>query len=290
MAVNKSAKNIPRKKLKTVGSRKLALLKPWLDEIIIQVEIPEYIPEDPISFMHAFDRAEDRLLAGFFAAIMAWGRRDIVIRKVDDLLLRMDYNPEAYIRGFDEIRAQSLVGFRHRTFTAADVYWLVRCLQVILARYGNFEGFWAACYVKAHVSGEHLMDVFHDAFFEAVPEVPQRTRKHIASKRKKSSCKRLLLYLRWAIRKNSVVDTGLMDFMPASELYIPLDVHVARQARRLGLLGRHQNDWLAVEELQQRLILLNPEDPCRYDYALFGIGVLKKQIPAELIINSRVED
>jgi uncharacterized protein (TIGR02757 family) len=279
-----------RKAYKTIGPRKLQQLKPWLDEIIDQVEVPEYIPDDPVSFMHAFDGKEDRLLAGFFAAIMAWGRRDIVIRKVDDLLKRMDYAPEAYIRGFNEVTSRSLDGFCHRTFTSADVYWLTRCLQAILLKHGHFEAFWADCYAVAQRNGEHLMDVFHDAFFAFHNEAPQRTRKHIASKRKKSSCKRLLLYLRWAVRKNSVVDTGLMDFIPTSELYIPLDVHVARQARKLGLLGRHQNDWYAVEELQQRLIKLDPSDPCRYDYALFGIGVLKKDIPKNLLINSVVED
>jgi uncharacterized protein (TIGR02757 family) len=282
--------NPPRKKLKTLGPRKLQQLKPWLDDIITRVEIPEYIPDDPVSFMHAFDRKEDRLLAGFFAAIMAWGRRDIVIRKVDELLRRMDYAPEAYIRNFNETSAQALEGFKHRTFTAGDVYWLTRCLQSILLKHGDFETFWSNCYARAQKNREHLMDVFHDAFFELHPEVPQRTRKHIASKRKKSSCKRLLLYLRWSVRKNSVVDTGLMNFMPVSELYIPLDVHVARQARSLGLLGRHQNDWQAVEELQERLIQLDPGDPSRYDYALFGIGVLKMQVPGHLICNPRLEE
>lgn len=280
---------MPQKKLKVLSKKRLLELKPWLDRINDEVEVPSYIPADPVSFMHAFERKEDQLLAGFFAAIMAWGRRDIVLAKVHDLLERMEYQPEQYIRGFNESKAESLKGFKHRTFTETDVYWLIRCLQSALAKHQDFESFWRSCYEKATTLEVHLMDIFHDEFFALNPETPQRTRKHIASRRKKSSCKRLFLFLRWSIRKNSVVDLGLMDFMPASEIMIPLDIHVARQARKLGLLSRHQNDSIAVEELTNRLKLLNPDDPSRYDYALFGIGVLKKDVPKEFVINKNTE-
>lgn len=276
-------------KLKVLSTKKLLDRKSWLDEVIREVEVPEYIPSDPVSFMHAFDTKEDQLLAGFFAALMAWGRRDIVLAKVTDLLQRMEYQPEYFVRNFNEESALKLDGFKHRTFTSTDVYWLIRCLQEALRRFGDFESFWAHCYQRASDQRLHLMDVFHDEFFALQPEAPQRTRKHVASKKKKSSCKRLLLYLRWSVRRNSTVDLGLMRFIPTSELMIPLDVHVARQARKLGLLSRHQNDWGAVKELNDRLLLLDPEDPSKYDYALFGIGVLKKELPPEFIVNSKVE-
>lgn len=275
----------PLKKLKTISKKQLFELKPWLDSINDQVEVTEYIESDPVSFMHAFDQREDQLLAGFFAAIMAWGRRDIVLSKVNNLLNRMDYKPEQFIRGFDESKAVSLAGFKHRTFTESDVYWLIRIVQAALEKFGDFESFWAHCYNTAKEKHSHLMDEFHSEFFALVPDTPSRTRKHIANKRKKSSCKRLYLYLRWSLRQNSVVDTGLMSFMPVSELMIPLDVHVARQARRLGLLSRHQNDWGAVQELTERLQIIDVKDPARYDYALFGIGVLNRSIPDKFIIN-----
>lgn len=261
-------------------------LKAFLDRVCEQVEVPEYIPSDPVSFLHAFDRKEDQLLAGFFAAIMAWGRRDIVLAKVNDLLQRMDYQPEAFIRTFDESKAAKLAGFKHRTFTESDVYWLISILNQILIKFGGFEAFWSYCYQRSKSENLHLMDVFHDAFFEILPETPQRTRKHIASKKKKSSCKRLFLYLRWTLRRNSAVDLGLMSFMPISELMIPLDVHVARQARILGLLRRTQNDWGAVEELTENLRRFDPNDPGKYDYALFGLGVLKIPIPEEFLTAS----
>jgi uncharacterized protein (TIGR02757 family) len=134
-----------------------------------------------------------------------------------------------------------------------------------------------------------LMAVFHEQFFSFHPETPQRVRKHVSNPEKNSSAKRLYMYLRWVVRKNSPVDPGTMNFISPAELKIPLDVHVARQARKLGLLSRKQNDWKAVIELTKRMQVLDPKDPARYDYALFGIGVLGTDIPDELIINKRVE-
>lgn len=275
--------------LQTITPSHLISLRPWLDSLCDQVEVPTYIESDPVSFLHAFENKEDQLLAGFFAAIMAWGRRDIVLSKVSDLLSRMDHQPELFIRNFNETAASKLQGFKHRTFTDEDVYWLVLILHRILGSFGGFESFWSHCYSISKKEERHLMDVFHQKFFEMAPECPKRTKKHIADRRKKSSCKRLYLYLRWTIRSDSPVDLGLMKFMSPDELYLPLDVHVARQARRLGLLGRIQNDWQAVEELTDRLREINPRDPARYDYALFGIGVLKLQVPDNYILNLDVD-
>lgn len=276
---------MPRK-LQKRSEKEIKKLKPFLDEWVDRIERPEYIDADPILFMHAFNEKEDQLLAGFFAAIMAWGRRDVVIRKVRDLLNRMDNRPTAFIRNFSERDHPKLDGFKHRTFKPVDMRWLIKILQTILREYGSFERFWKACYTKARRTDRPLMSVFHEDFFALQPATPQRTYKHISNADKKSSCKRLYLYLRWAIRKGSVVDLGLMDFMPPSELMIPLDVHVARQARRLGLLSRTYNDWWAVEELTEALRLLDPEDPAKYDYALFGLGVAEDGLPEEFIVNA----
>jgi uncharacterized protein (TIGR02757 family) len=280
---------IKSRKLKAVKSKSLPELKIWLDLVNDQVEVPEYIPKDPVSFMHAFDKKEDQLIAGFFAAIMAWGRRDIVLNKVNDLLQRMDYEPEKFIRNFSEDDMIQLEGFKHRTFTSGDIFWLIRAMQSILKVHGDFESFWKYCYTLAIKHSSHLMDEFHIEFFKFINDAPQRTKKHIANRKKNSSCKRLYLFLRWSIRKDSVVDLGLMNFMPISDLMIPLDVHVARQARKLGLLTRLQNDWGAVQELTDRLRLMNPHDPARYDYALFGIGVLGINLPKEFILNSQTD-
>lgn len=261
-----------KKKLKLLSKSKLLELKPYLDKVVEDVQTPGYIETDPIQFMHAFVEKNDQELAGFFAAIMAWGRRDIVIAKVDDLLNRMNYHPADFIQNFSDSDADILTGFKHRTFKPEDIYWIVCALQSAIKEFRTFEGFWADCYHQSKEEQRELIAVFHQRFFEFHPETPQRSRKHIGNPEKNSSAKRLYMYLRWCIRK-SVVDLGTMKFMPPSELKIPLDVHVARQARALGLLSRHQNDWKSLLELQKKLTILDPDDPSKYDYALFGLGI-----------------
>ena len=255
-----------------LSKKKLLQLKPKLDKVVAHIETLEFIDADPIQFMYAFEGKKDREIAGFFAAIMAWGRRDIVIAKVDDLLKRMDYRPAEFVIHFSDFDTEVLDGFKHRTFKPEDIYWLVKTLQKIYRDYGDFENFWASCHQQAKKENRELIAVFHQLFFELHPETPQRTRKHIANPEKNSSAKRLYMYLRWCIRK-SEVDLGIWNFMPPSELKIPLDVHVARQARALGLLSRKQNDWKTVVQLTEKLQQLAPEDPAKYDFALFGLGV-----------------
>lgn len=276
------------KNLSKISNSKIKELKPFLDEWVDRIEEPDYIEADPILFMHAFQDKEDQLLAGFFAATMAWGRRDIVIRKVRDFLERMDNRPAEFIANFSDRDARRFDGFKHRTFKPIDMKWLTKILQSILLNYGSFEDFWADCYLRSKDNDRPLMSVFHEQFFAQHPEAPQRTRKHVSNADKKSSCKRLYLYLRWAVRKESPVDLGLMNFIPQSELMVPLDVHVARQARAMGLLSRTYNDWWAVEELTETLRLLDPADPAKYDYALFGLGIHPDGVPEELIANPSV--
>jgi uncharacterized protein (TIGR02757 family) len=197
----------------------------------------------------------------------------------------MDNRPADFIGNFSEADAGRFDDFKHRTFKPIDMKWLVKILQSILLEFSSFEQFWKDCHQKAQQANRPLMSVFHEEFFGLHPESPQRTRKHISNADKKSSCKRLYLYLRWAIRKESPVDLGIMNFIPASELMIPLDVHVARQARTLGLMSRNYNDWRAAQELTNALRLLDADDPAKYDYALFGLGVDKNGIPEELVVN-----
>lgn len=249
-------------------------LKPALDRLVAQVEVPTYIDHDPVRFIHAYAQTDDRLIAGFVAALLAWGRRDIVIRNVGELLRRMGPSPAAFIRSYPDGGTDRFLGWKHRTMNADDVHWLSLSLSRGIRQHGSFEGIWAAAYQESVRLDRLLMAVFHEQYFERVPEAPYRVRKHLSNNEKGGSCKRLYLFLRWTMRRGSCVDAPLMTFMPLSELRIPLDVHVARHARALGLLTRPQDDWKAVEELTARLKALNPEDPAKYDYALFGMGVL----------------
>jgi len=269
----------------TVDDSRLDDLGHFLDQIISQVEVSSYIEKDPVAFMHAFSDKADREIAGFFAAMMAWGRRDIVMAKVEDLLRRMDHQPAALIRSYGENDSLRFDSFVHRTWNATDIDVLCRILNRIYIEFGSFEAFWLGVYRESSYKKLNIMELFHHRFFDVIPDSPSRTRRHVGDACKGSSCKRLWLYLRWCLRKNSIVDTGIMSFMPISELMIPLDVHVARYARLLGLLSRPSNDWKAVVELTNRLKLIDPKDPGKFDYALFGLGVLKIDVPEEFIVN-----
>ena len=270
--------------LRKRSRNQLLKLKPTLDQWVDRMEIPEYIDSDPIQFLHAFQDADDINVAGFFTATMAWGKRSIVISKVDDFLSRLSYKPVEFIGNFTEQDFEYLRGFKHRTFNDQDMYWLVKTMQSILQQYGNFESFWMACYEQAKSETRPLMGVFHEKFFSFYPEIPNRTRRHISNPEKGGSCKRLYMYLRWTLR-DGPVDVKSMSFMDPSEIYIPLDVHVARQSRKLGLITRNQNDWKAVLELQEELVFLDPSDPSKYDYALFGLGLNPEWLDPKWVLN-----
>ena len=262
-----------------IDKQRLKNLKPYLDQLTEHVETEEYIATDPVQFIHAFEKKEDQLIAGFFAATMAWGRRDIVIRKVEDFLGRMDFQPQSFIRSYSQSDRDILRGFKHRTFKPVDMHWMIIIIQRIIDRYGSFEKFWEFCYAKSNGDNRQFMSNIHNYFFDLAPEAAQRTRKHVSRADRNSACKRLWLFLKWTTRPNSPVDLPLMDFISTSELMIPLDVHVARHSRALGLLKRKSNDWKAVEKLTHILRFLDPEDPVKYDYALFGMSDYPGFIP-----------
>ncbi|MDI6401568.1 TIGR02757 family protein [Balneolaceae bacterium ANBcel3] len=279
---NKIAAEAPSSSLLPVPETQLTAVKQFLDPVVKEVEVPEYMNSDPVGFMHLYPHPEDQNIVGFISALLAWGRRDIIMAKISDLLKRFGTNPADFTGNFSESDRKALTGFKHRTCNADDMYWIIRGISNGQNTYGSFENFWNQCYTR---NPKNLLGEFHARFFDSIPDCPQRVRKHLSTPDKNSSCKRLCLYLRWAIRKNSCVDPGSMSFMPASELMIPLDVHVSRYARMLGLLTRRSNDWKAVTELTGRLRMLDPEDPVKYDYALFGLGIHQMRVPVELQIN-----
>jgi uncharacterized protein (TIGR02757 family) len=276
---------IIRPSLRKRSRKTLLELKLYLDEINEQVEQPDYIPNDPVQFMHAFSDKKDIEIAGFLAATMAWGRRDIVVAKVNDLLNRMDYAPYDFVMNYHQADFKRLNTFKHRTFKPIDIHGLILGLQKVYSEVDDFELFWKYCYQKGGEQNRPFLAIFHEKFFGLTDDLAGRTRKHISNPEKGSTCKRLWMYLRWVVRKNSPVDLGIWDFMDASELLIPFDVHVARQARRYGLLTRRSNDLKAVQELTGTLRLMNPHDPARYDYALFGIGALNYELPKRFLLN-----
>lgn len=251
-------------------------LKNYLDEAVERYNRPDFIGPDPISIPHRFSRLQDIEIAGFWVAMLAWGRRKTIIGKAEELIELMDGAPYDFIRNHQESDRKAFLHFKHRTFQSTDTLYFLEFLQHYYRNNNSLED--AFC----RFLGEEAPDVgpalrgFHELFF-SLPEAPQRTRKHIATPARKSSCKRLNMFLRWMVRKDEKgVDLGLWKRIKPDQLLMPLDVHVGRVARKLGLLERKQSDWAAVRELTANLRAFDPEDPVKYDFALFGMGVLEQ--------------
>lgn len=271
--------------LRKRSQRGLQKVKAWLDEICIQVEQPGFIHDDPVSFMHTFERKQDQEIAGFLAALMAWGRRDVVLRKTEDLLSRMSHSPYEFVLNYSWHEKRVFDSFRHRTFNHEDIHGLLSSLHIIYHDTSDFETFWKQCHQKAVTESRPLLAIFREQFLQKSDELPRRTLRHLSNPEKGSTCKRLSMFLRWCIRKNSPVDPGIWDFISPSDLHIPFDTHVARESRRLGLLTRRSNDWKSVCELTCQLREMNSMDPTRYDFALFGIGALDIELPKGAYLN-----
>jgi uncharacterized protein (TIGR02757 family) len=245
-------------------------LKDFLDRKADEYNQPSFITSDPVSVPHLFTKKQDIEIAGFFAAIFAWGNRTTIIQKSKELMKLMDMAPHQFVRQHAEKDLKKLMHFKHRTFNTTDLLYFIQFLQHHYGRHDSLEPAFKGKTV------EQSLDYFYTYFF-SLEDAPARTHKHIASPAKHSTCKRLNMYLRWMVRKDDRgVDFGIWKNKSASELICPIDVHVARVAKRFGLIQRNQVDWQTAIELTTYLRTLDAKDPARYDFALFGLGVMEK--------------
>src|SRR5690606_19106246 len=253
--------------------RNVKALKAYLDELADRFNVPGFIDDDPVSIPHEFSQRQDIEIAGLFAAVLAWGQRGTIIKKCRELMDRMDRTPYAFIRNHSDSDLRRLVGFRHRTFNDTD---LLDCVAFLRWYYNHHDT------LETAFAGESIeagLVQFQEMFF-SLEGYPPRTRKHISTPAKKSTCKRLNMYLRWMVRRDDRgVDFGLWNNISPANLICPCDVHVDRVARKLGLITRKQTDWQTALELTDRLKQFDSKDPVRYDYALFGLGVVERKRP-----------
>lgn len=248
-------------------------LKDFFDSKVQQYNQPSFIKEDPICIPHTFTKKQDIEIAGFFAAIFAWGNRTTIIQKSFELMKLMDNSPHEFCLHHQDQDLKILVHFKHRTFNATDLLYFISFLQQHYKKYDSLED---AFTIPKENEMEIRLTRFHEYFF-SLEDAPARTRKHIATPYKGSSCKRLNMFLRWMVRKDKAgVDFGIWQKINPSELICPIDLHVARVAKRFQLLDRKQTDWQAAVELTNYLKTLDPKDPVKYDFALFGLGVMEK--------------
>lgn len=244
-------------------------------------EQPDFIADDPISIPHLFSTPQDIEIAGFFAAILAWGNRKSIINSCKRLLQLMDQAPYDFVMNFEESDLKPFVHFVHRTFNATDLFHFLDFLQYQYKtqKQASLQTAFSRHLQPGDATVENALAGFRRSFFDSkiFPHYPVRTQKHIATPERKSACKRLNMYLRWMVRSNQRgVDFGLWKKIRPAQLVCPLDLHVARVARHFNLLQRPNNDWQAALELSEQLRLLDPADPVKYDFALFGLGVIEK--------------
>lgn len=211
---------------------------------------------------------------GFLASIMAWGQRRTIINKCKELIVRMDGQPYDYIMNHQEQDLKSLLGFKHRTFNDTDILYFVAFFN---HHYRHFESLEDAFLVgqenRKEIDLELALNTFKTYFF-SLPDYPARTRKHISSPAQKSTVKRINMFLRWMVRQdNKGVDFGIWNRLSPKDLICPCDVHVERVARKFGLITLDKVNWKTAQELTANLRLLDPLDPVKYDFALFGLGV-----------------
>ena len=247
-------------------------LKEFFDKKVDEYNQPFFIKDDPISIPHLFKKNADIEIAGFFAAIFAWGNRTTIIQKSLELLKRMDMQPYEFCLNHDLDGLKRLSGFKHRTFNDTDLLYFVEFFKYHYSKQDSLE----SAFTMHGDTIEKMLTGFHHYFF-SLEHIPNRTRKHIASPEKGSTCKRLNMYLRWMARRDDKgVDFGIWKNISPSQLICPIDLHVARVAKRFNLLQRKQIDWQAAVELTGYLRKLDKDDPVKYDFALFGLGVIDK--------------
>lgn len=236
---------------------------------------PDFIVHDPIQIPHSFSRKEDIEISGFLTSVIAWGNRTSIIKNANYLITLMDRAPYSFLKNADEKEFLRFSKFVHRTFNGDDCLGFIYSLKYIYSNHGGLENVFTKGYDNSG-SVDGALVYFREVFMSNI-ELP-RTGKHISDISKGSAAKRLNLFLRWMVRNDKKgVDFGLWKNIPSSALYIPLDVHSGNIARRLSLLNRKQNDWKSVVELTKLLSTLDPMDPTRFDFALFGIGVNKEK-------------
>lgn len=251
-------------------------LKDFLDSKVEQYNRTAFIADDPISIPHRFSDPRDIEISGLWASILAWGLRKTIIRSCNRLFELMDNAPYDFIVNHHENDLKKLLGFKHRTFNPTDTLYFVSFLNHYYQHNHSLEGAFTTGMTREDSNVKAGLISFHDLFF-SLDHFPQRTRKHISTPVRGSACKRINMFLRWMVRKDSSgVDFGLWKILKPSQLVCPLDLHVNRVARNLGLIQRTPSDWRAALELTDNLKMLDPEDPVKYDYALFGLGVIEK--------------
>ena len=248
-------------------------IKEFLDEMVIKYNNPQFIDTDPVGIPHLFKNKEDIEISGFLAATIAWGNRKMIIKNGLRLMELMGNSPYDFVINHSQGHLDLLDGFVHRTFNSVDLVYFIKALNHIYLNNGGLEAVFSRSVTPS--STQPAIHLFKEQFF-SLPHSP-RTTKHVSDPANGSAAKRINMFLRWMVRNDKCgVDFGIWKSISPHQLSCPLDVHSGNVARKLGLLSRSQNDSKALEQLDFNLRLMDKNDPVKYDFALFGLGVFEK--------------
>ena len=247
------------------------ITKTELDKLVEKYETPDFIKDDPIRFIHNCKNKKDAEIYGFIASAFAFGNRAAFIKSLNNIFNLCDNDLYCYIINGD---FNNLKGSYYRIYKDYDIIALFKILHCIYTKEGGLEELFKGTFKsdRGEKYDHYLSDVVDIMYKYAPKEIGQGFKHMIPIAQNGSAMKKMNMFLRWMVRK-SPVDIGIWNFMKPSELYIPLDVHVARQSRSMGLLTRKSNDYQAAKELTEKLKSLCPEDPVKYDFAMFAFGV-----------------
>ena len=279
-------------------------LKSFLDSKVLQYNQPGFIANDPVCIPHLFTKKQDIEIMGFWSAMLAWGQRVTIINKCKELISLMDGAPYDFIMNHQDTDLKRLLNFKHRTFNTTDTLYFIHFFR---SHYSNFDSLEDAFlpFKKEETFRNEFKDTafsllankkndvclapmllqdniegnlnYFRSYFFSLPDFPQRTIKHVSSPKQKSTCKRLNMFLRWMVRQDeNGVDFGIWNRLNPAQLICPCDLHVDRVARKLGLISRKQTDWQTAIELTENLKQMDAQDPVKYDFALFGLGIEEK--------------
>ncbi|SMO69565.1 TIGR02757 family protein [Solitalea koreensis] len=253
-----------------IPNSSLSNLQAFLDSKVEQYNQPVFINNDPICIPHSFTKKQDIEIMGFWAAMLAWGQRVTIINKCKELISLMDGAPHDFIVNHQEQDLKRFLEFKHRTFNATDTLYFIAFFKEHYQKHESLEAAFLGNGIESSLTN------FQANFF-SLPDYPHRTRKHVTSPHNKSTCKRLNMFLRWMVRKDDKgVDFGIWNTLQMKDLICPLDLHVERVARKVGLITRKQVDWQTALELTENLRVMDVNDPVKYDFALFGLGIEEK--------------
>jgi uncharacterized protein (TIGR02757 family) len=252
-------------------------IKALLDSWVERYNEPGFIADDPVCIPHLFTKKQDVEIMGFWAATLAWGQRKTIISKSKELIALMDNAPYDFVLNHTDTDLKRIKGFVHRTFNDTDALYFIDFFYRWYSEHDSLELAFSKGMKKSDETVENGINHFRNVFFD-VEYAPHRTGKHIASPDRKSACKRINMFLRWMVRQDKRgVDFGIWKEIKPAQLVCPLDVHVERVSKQLGLLKRKPTDWQAALELTAALRAFDPKDPVKYDFALFGMGVNEKE-------------